>query len=144
MSSSSTSNRMQQEGWIPWLLRQCGIQFTITSIVQDGSGTIHAKQISSTPSRTNPHPYNYDSRQQQQQPSARHHLSPGSSSTSLPPTSTSTTIQQETVSYIENGQRVWIKKRQIQGTLMEDKIVGTTLVERKVNGVSVPLEQQYH
>jgi curved DNA-binding protein CbpA len=133
-SSPSSSSRVQQEGWIPWLLRQCGIQFTMTTIVQDENGRIHAKQISSVPSRTKaPQPY-----QQQHHPSPRQSASLSSAAGAGP--KATTTIQQETVSYIENGQRVWIKKRQVQGTLIEDKIVGSSLVERKINGVSVPIQ----
>ena len=41
------NNSASGEGWFPWLLRQCGIQFTMASVVQDGSGNVRATHVSS-------------------------------------------------------------------------------------------------
>ena len=41
---SSTNN----EGWIPWLLRQCGIQLQVTSYRTDGRGNVQASHYTST------------------------------------------------------------------------------------------------
>jgi curved DNA-binding protein CbpA len=38
-STTTTSNKSNhQEGWIPWMLRQCGVQVQMTSHVSDGRG----------------------------------------------------------------------------------------------------------
>jgi curved DNA-binding protein CbpA len=45
------SNRrpvQSKEGWIPWLLRQCGIEFQMTSYVSNGRGGLTATQYSSS------------------------------------------------------------------------------------------------
>lgn len=119
-AAPATTSRTTQisEGWIPWLLRQCGIQFTMTTVVHDSMGNVQAKQVSSTNTNTN--------------------TSTGTSSHNH------TSIQQETISFVENGQRVWIKKRQTQGTVIEDKIVGNRIVQRKVNGIPVSLDAVWH
>jgi curved DNA-binding protein CbpA len=37
-----------KEGWIPWLLRQCGVEFQMTSYVSNGSGGLTMTQYSSS------------------------------------------------------------------------------------------------
>ncbi len=98
--ATTNTHSTTQEGWIPWLLRQCGIQLTMTTIVQDGNGRVQAKQVSSAGN---------------------------------------TSIQQETTSYYENGQQIWIKRRQTHGKWIEDKIVGNQIIERKINGIPVSI-----
>jgi curved DNA-binding protein CbpA len=41
-----------KEGWIPWLLRQCGIEFQMTSYVSNGQGGLTATQYSSSSKST--------------------------------------------------------------------------------------------
>jgi DnaJ-class molecular chaperone len=43
-----TSKARSKEGWIPWLLRQCGIEFQMTSYVSNGRGGVTATQYSSS------------------------------------------------------------------------------------------------
>lgn len=47
--SSSNNNNKSSEGWVPWLLRQCGIQVHISTFKHDArTGTVSASQYSST------------------------------------------------------------------------------------------------
>jgi curved DNA-binding protein CbpA len=47
-STSSSSNQQQGEGWIPWILRQCGVQVQMTSYVSDGRGGMTASTYTSS------------------------------------------------------------------------------------------------
>lgn len=98
--NSSSNKETIKEGWFPWLLRQCGIQFTMTTVSTDARGNVRASKISSS---------NKDS-----------------------------VVQQETHSYLnQHGERVTVRKRQVNGDMIQDKMIRNQVVERQVNGVIV-------
>lgn len=53
--ASPTRNIKSKEGWLPWLLRQCGVEFQMTSYVSNGRGGVTATQYSSSPSNSTYH-----------------------------------------------------------------------------------------
>lgn len=107
--SSSTTRNFQQrstEGWIPWLLRQCGIQFTMTSYSTDAHGNVSATNYSSS-----------------SPPSGRRQDNPPSY------TNQSTRTVRD-----QHGRLVTIRSMERNGNLLEEVLVEGRLAERRVNG----------
>jgi DnaJ-class molecular chaperone len=53
-TASSKKNTKSTEGWFPWILRQCGVNFTMTTVVSNGhgGGSTTASQYSSNDRNT--------------------------------------------------------------------------------------------
>mmetsp|Transcript_10740 Transcript_10740/g.16553 ORF Transcript_10740/g.16553 Transcript_10740/m.16553 type:complete len:264 (-) Transcript_10740:168-959(-) len=102
------------QGWFPWLLNKCGVQFTMTTTTSTGNGNVTRSTYSSTPNRGG-----------RGAAGAR---------------SQHTYTNRKTRTYIDSaGQRVLIQSMEKDGNKIEDKIIGEQLVERRVNGVIEPL-----
>jgi hypothetical protein len=110
--SSSSTNKNQQkkekQGWGMWLADQLGvnIQMTTSTTGRDGS------QSTSTFSR--------QGQAQRGSGGSRQH--------------SSTYTSKSTRTVIENGRRLTIQSMEKDGNKIEEKYVGETLVERKING----------
>jgi DnaJ-class molecular chaperone len=46
-NATSRGNAKSTEGWIPWMFRQCGVNFTMTTVVSNGRGGTTASRYSS-------------------------------------------------------------------------------------------------
>jgi DnaJ-class molecular chaperone len=46
-AATSKKNTKSTEGWFPWILRQCGVNFTMTTVVSNGNGGSTASRYSS-------------------------------------------------------------------------------------------------
>mmetsp|Transcript_17709 Transcript_17709/g.24618 ORF Transcript_17709/g.24618 Transcript_17709/m.24618 type:complete len:276 (-) Transcript_17709:324-1151(-) len=109
-TQTQTQQQSQQQGWVPWLLNKCGVEFTVTTTTSTGNGNVSRSSYTSKPNR-----------------GGRGAVGSGSQHTYT---------NRKTRTYIDSaGQRVLIQSMEKDGNKIEDKIIGQRLVERRVNGV---------
>jgi len=116
-SNTSSNSQQQKQGWFPWLLNKCGIEFTMTTTTSTGNGNVSVSTFNSKP--------------------ASREIGGAAAGGSH------TYTNRKTRTYIDKatGQRVLIQSMEKDGNKIEDKIIGQRLVERRVNGVIEPLER---
>jgi curved DNA-binding protein CbpA len=116
--SASTNLSSNKEGWLPWLLRQCGIEFQMTSVTVDRTGGGMRTTYSSTSSG-------------------------GSGGRNMADRSRGYITTQKTSETFRDseGRIVTVQRMQQNGNQIEDQLVNQRLVQRKVNGIIEPVER---
>ncbi|KAL7565591.1 hypothetical protein ACA910_014302 [Epithemia clementina (nom. ined.)] len=126
LSSQQQQSQQQQyshhqrgatEGWIPWLLRQCGIQVHITTRSTTRDGSVTATSYSTTPRHKN------------------------SASVTANAASSSGYTNQTTRTYRDpaTGKVITVRSMERNGQWLQESLENGQLIERRVNGRVVPI-----